>query len=188
MKKINFTKKSVALIILFAVAITFFAVSPTKSRTKSYYSGDAVSYNGKIFIGTTNTGAFELFSLENDLIYKKATIQSADAPLAKNFIDAKFSAESGKLYVYLVNGRYLYKYDITNPIAPKQVLKIKDNSWDWFVKVDVVNGNLVTVGSKGVKIWNKDYQVIDAYNMINEKDMGSITFSPAGDFMISAKS
>jgi hypothetical protein len=179
-------KKVLIISILLAVLGVSFLINPTESKTKSYYSGEAISFNGKVYVGTTNTGKFELFTLENSQLVKKIAVQSLDRESAE-FYDLHFDRENGKLYVYLVNGRYLYKYDVTNPAVPALALKIKDNSWDWFSRVDKVNGKLITIGSKGTKIWNRDMQVIDSYSMINNSTMGAAQFSQAGNFVFNLK-
>lgn len=180
-------KKIIVVSILLAVGAVFLMTSPTKSVLKQYYSGDTINYQGTAYIGTTNTGRFELFALDKGVIYKKAVIASNDRE-SQAFVDLKFSNESGRLYVYLINGRYLYKYDISDPIIPEMITKIKDNSWDWFYYVDIVNGNLVTTGSKGVKIWNKDLQVIDSYSMINKDNIGmTVAFSNGGEYIINTR-
>jgi hypothetical protein len=81
----------------------------------------------------------------------------------------------------------LYKYDITNLEIPTVALKIKDNSWDWFARIEKVNGNIVTVGSKGVKVWNKDFQVVNSYSMVNNMSLGSAQFADEGKLLLNLK-
>lgn len=176
-------KKVLIIAVLFAVLGVSFFMNPTESKTKPYYSGDSVSYKGKLYVGTTNTGKFELFALNGNQLDEVVTIQATDIGNTE-FVDSLFEKANGNLYVYLVNGRYLYKYDISYPEVPTVVLKLKDNSWDWLARVEKVNGNLVTVGSKGVKVWNSDYQVIDSYSMVNNKNLGSIKFSSDGKMIL----
>jgi len=184
-RNMKFSKKIIASILLVVVSATFFVINPTKSRMKSYYSGDSISFNNKIYIGSINTGNLELFTVEGDTIYKKMTIASIDH-LATNFFDLKLTKENNRLYVYVVNGRYLYKYDITNIRAPKIIIKIKDNSWDWFSRVDIIDGKLVTVGSKGIKVWDKKYRVINSYSLVSDKDLGTVSFSKDGDIVLTS--
>ena len=57
-------KKRIFLAITFvSLASLFLLVTPGKSRLKSYYSGDAISYRGQIYVASTNTGSLELFRL-----------------------------------------------------------------------------------------------------------------------------
>jgi hypothetical protein len=176
-------KKVLIIVALFAVLGASFLMNPAESKNKPYYSGDSVSYQGKFYVGTTNTGKFELFVLEGNQLNNVLTIQSTDWGNPE-FVDLLFEKANGGLFVYLVNGRYLYKYDITNPEVPTVVKKIKDNSWDWFARVEKVNGNLVTIGSKGVKVWNQDYKVIDSYSMVNNMSLGSIEFADKGKLIL----
>jgi hypothetical protein len=172
-------KKIIVIALAFCVLGTSFLVmnpSPTQGKTKPYYSGEAVNFNGKIFIGSTNSGKFELFALEGGKIVRKTAVASP-ANENKEFYDLLFSKEGGKLFAYLTNGRYLYKYDITNPIVPIVAMKIKDNSADWTSAVEKVDGNLITVTNRGVRIWNSKYQVVDSINTIKDKNFGTASFS-----------
>jgi len=161
-------------------------MQPTLGKTKAYYSGKTVSYNGTFYVGTTNTGDFELFALNAGKLDKVTDIQSNDSE-SHEFSDLLFNKVDGRLYVYLVNGRYLYEYDITNPEAPTVLLKVKDNSWDWFARVEMVNGNLVTIGSKGTKVWNKDMQVISSYPMVTNMSLGYSQFVDDGKLIVNLK-
>jgi hypothetical protein len=124
--------------------------------------------------------------LRNGNLEKVTDIQSTDKE-SKEFADLLFDQVDGNLYVYLVNGRYLYKYDISNPLIPSVLLKIKDNSWDWFTRVEKVNGKLVTIGSKGVKVWNKNMQVVDSYAMVNNNNLGYSQFIAGGKMIVNMK-
>ncbi len=180
-------KKIVIITILLSlVGSAFLIANPAKSKAKPYYSGEATSYNGNVYVGTVNSGSFELFALENGNLYRKTAIQSQDRE-SKEFADLLFWKENGKLFVFLTNGRYLYKFDITNPIVPKEILKMKDNSWDWFLRLDTINGKLATIGSKGIKVWNKDMIVIDSYSMVNNYNLGSVSFSKNGESILNMK-
>jgi hypothetical protein len=180
-------KKGIVLSLLISlIGLTFF-VTPGEGRTVSYYSGDAINYNGHLYVGTVNSGSFELFSLEGNELYRKAIISSVDQE-SQVFVDVLFSKENGSLYVYLTNGRYLYKYAINNSLSPSLVTKVKDNSWDWFSDLAMVNGQLVTTGSKGIKVWNKELVVINSYSMITDKNLGSIAYSSNGDTAVVLKS
>jgi hypothetical protein len=179
-------KKVLIIGILFALLGCSLLIQPTQGKTKPYYSGKTVSYNGTFYVGTVNAGDFELFALQNGELNKVTDIQSPDSQYPE-FGDLLFTQSDGNLYVYLVNGRYLYKYDISNPEIPTVLAKVKDNSWDWFARVEMVNGNLVTIGSKGTKIWNSNFQVIDSYPMITNMSLGSSQFADDGKLVINLK-
>jgi len=153
-----FTKRKMIITFSF-VFLTLFFVPFGISRVKPYYSGEIVSYNDNIFIGTTNTGSFELFSLENGKIYKKTSIMSQET-FRTDFSDMLFRQEGSRLFVYLVNGD-LYKYDISDPYYPILVAKIRDNSRDFFDGVILAGDKIATMGTKGVKVWNNNLQVIN---------------------------
>ncbi|PLX21374.1 hypothetical protein C0584_02740 [Candidatus Parcubacteria bacterium] len=164
--------------VLAVSAIIVLFVPMARSRVKPYYSGEAVNFNNQIYIGTTNTGILEIFGLNQDKLYRKSTIMAQDG---SDFYDLFFRIEDYRLYVYLVNGD-LFKYDITDPYFPVEVARISDNSQDSFTSVLKAGNYLATVGTKGVKIWNDDLQVINAYD-IKAKSVNNISFSDNGDFI-----
>lgn len=174
----------IAFLAVGAASMLFFA-DTSESKTKPYYSGEAVSYKGEIYVGTVNTGSFELFQWQKDGLHKKTNIIST---YYKNphFSDLRFEKENGNLYVYLIDGRYLYKYDISNPAVPKKKTQLKDNAWDWFQGLEEVNGRLVTIGINGVKIWNDELNVINNFDVHNEVT-DNISFSPSGKFIFNIK-
>ncbi|MDD5527470.1 MAG: hypothetical protein PHO56_00650 [Patescibacteria group bacterium] len=169
-------KKILAIAVLFAVLGVSLLMNPSESKTKPYYSGAAVSYNGQLFIGSVNSGSFELFTLSDGKIVKEITIDSP-AYENKQFLDLAFAKESGKLFAYLVNGRFIYKYDISNPLIPTVAMKIKDNSATWTSGIKIVDGRLVTISNRGARIWNDNYQIVDSYSQITEKNYGTASFS-----------
>ena len=144
--------------------VVFFQIPGAKSTIKPYYSGEAVSFRSKVIIGTVNTGALELFVLENNIISKVNLIQSSEAKYAR-FYDLEFNEEFGRLYLYLTNGRYLYKYDASDPYNLSLINKLKDNSWDFFVNITGFRDNIVTVGTNGLKVWNPENQVINSFKV-----------------------
>lgn len=152
-------RKLVFYLSIFVIGI--FLIPLAKGRVKPYYSGDTINFNNHLYIATTNTGRFELFSLENKKLYKKVNIMSQDN---KDFSDSLFRKEGGRLFVYIV-GEELFKYDITDPFFPVEVSRIKDNSGDLFFGVTKAGDKIATIGTKGVKIWNDNLQIINAYNI-----------------------
>ncbi len=179
-------KKKILFLGLVLLGVLVMSVPFSQSRIKSYYSGEAFNYNNTVYIGTTNTGDFELFALEGDKIVKKANIHCNDYKSDK-FFDLKFTQENNRFYVYLVNGRYIYKYDITKPSFPIQEFRIKDNTWYWFMALDQSDKNLATIGSKGKKIWNEDMQVINTFKKLDNERYDSVSFSSQGRFIFHVK-
>ncbi len=168
MKKTKiFLTLSLSLILLFAVGD-----ANVQSRTKVYYSGESIVYHNNLLFATVNTGALELFQLKNKQIVRTAMLKPEFVHLPKgleNFNDLQFVADSNKLYLYLSNGRYLYRYDVSDPYHPRLLDKIKDNAWDWFRQISKTDDYLVTIGSKEIKFWNQDLQVVKAYQLDYQK-------------------
>ena len=169
-------RKLVSYIAIFSIAILFIPMA--KSRVKPYYSGEAINYNSHLYIGTANTGKFELFGLDQDKLYRKTTIMAQDG---SDYSDLFFREESGRLYLYLVNGG-LSKFDITDPYFPVQVAQVKDNSLDHFFGVIKAGDKIATIGTKGVKIWNDNLQVINSYN-IKVGNAENLVFSDNGGYI-----
>ena len=111
----NFKKRGKTIVFLTLLAIfgagCLFFANTSEGRIKPYYSGEAVDYKGEVYVGTVNTGSFELFRWQPDGLDKKTNIISTYHK-HPHFNDLKFKKDDGKLYVYLIDGRYLYKYDI----------------------------------------------------------------------------
>jgi hypothetical protein len=136
----------------------------TYGRVKPYYQGDAINYRGRLLIASTNMDRLQIIEVNDrqtnllaELAPDKSGYLSGD-----DFYNCAFNQENGQLFLYAVNGRYLYKYNTSNPSQPELISKIKDNSWDWFRSVAIFNGRPVTAGTKGIKIWNNDLQVVDS--------------------------
>lgn len=146
-----------------AVAAIIFAF-PSQGRLKPYYSGDAYSYNGQLVVATANTGSLEIFRLGAtglELAIKQSL--SDRFGLKQDFHDVKLDSTDGRLYAYAVSGYGLYRYDISdlkNAVLDKQV---SNTYWEWYNRVDKFDGNIVTISIKGVKIWNKNLEVIDGF-------------------------
>jgi len=157
-------KTKIAFIFFTLILAGFLLIPGAKSTIKPYYTGEVINYNNQIIIGTVNTGAMEIFKLQGNTIYKTNVIQSDDGEYPE-FFDLLFSDENGKLYVYAVTGKYLYKYDISNESGIELVKKLKDNSGDNFYGLSKTEDFIVTMGSRGVKLWNKDLQVTNSYDV-----------------------
>ncbi len=181
MLKIRKGKVFITIASLVCLISVFILANNVKGELKPYYSGDVIEFNNSIYVGTVNTGKFEIFTLENNKLFKKSTIISPSYKYNK-FLDVKLRKESNKLYAYIVNGRYMYKYNISNASLPILEKTIKDNSWYWFGGVTELNGKIVTIGSS-VKIWNSNMQVINNYNVVNWRNSRNISFSKQGKYI-----
>lgn len=169
-------RKSILFLTIFAIAILFIPMA--KSRVKPYYSGESINFNNHIYIGTVNTGKFELFGLDNGKIYRKTSIMTQNNT---NFSDLLFREEDSRLYVYLVDGE-LSKYDITDPYFPVQVARVRDNSDNNIFGVLKAGDKIATIGSKEVKVWNNNFQIINSYR-IKVNSVDNLAFSENGGFI-----
>ncbi len=166
-------KRSIAVIVCLSLVFIFLAWRPgAQSRTKNYMSGEAVSFNNNLFFATVNTGGLELFEATGNKVVRTASFKPRFVNLpkgAETYNDLQFDVQGSSLYLYLSDGRYMYRYDITNPYSPRLMDTIKDNTWDWFMQIDKTNDYLVTIGTKEIKFWNKDLQVVNSYKVKYQK-------------------
>ena len=177
--------KKIFVLVAPLILIVSFIVHQAQSMVKSYYSGDAIIYQGSLIVGSVNMGQLELFRLEEKKLVKVARIKSIVTQQFfgnSDFFDLIFSQEGSKLYVYSANGRSVYKYDITNLAQPALVNKLTDNSWDYFLGLGKTNDKILTYGTKGIKLWNYDGQVIDAYGLTNKYSY-NINFNNNSDYL-----
>ena len=156
-------KKLALITLIIAVCAAGLLAPKAESMIQPYFSGEAVNYNGRIYIGTVNTGRFELFNLENNHLVKKNIINPDDA-VYNRFIDLALRRQGSRLYAYLTSGRYLYQYNISDPANISLVKKLKDNSGDNFYALSQTDDNLATVGNKGAKLWNENTRVINTFD------------------------
>ncbi|MFA5886930.1 MAG: hypothetical protein WC863_04150 [Patescibacteria group bacterium] len=159
--------KKFAFLFLFCFVLIFFLATASQSKIKSYYSGDAVNFNGRLYIGSTNSDSLELFKLEGRSLSPILKIKPFNERFGTygKFYDLKFSVEAGRLFVYAVSEYTLYKYEVFEDNQIALIKSDKNTYWEWYSRVDKFGSDLVTVSNKGVKVWNKDLQVINAYEI-----------------------
>lgn len=164
-------KKSIFFLTLSALVIVaiFSFIKTGESKYRPYYSGDAISYNNQVYVGSTNSGYLEVFVLEDKALKSIAKIKSYDARLNKynEFFDLKFSTENNRLYVYSINAYSLFKYEVKSN-SLELVKENKNTYWEWYNRVDKFDSNIVTISAQGIKIWNSDMEVINSYDLSNE--------------------
>ncbi len=167
------TKKKLSLAFVLALLVSLIVWYPSaQSRTKNYTSGEATYFNGALYLATVNTGALELFVLDHDQIVRTAMFKPKFVSLPKGagvYHDLQFEEQNSKLYLHLTDGRYLYRFDVTNPYSPQLSDKLKDNAWDWFLGLDKTDQYFVTVGTKDIKYWNSDMQVVETHKVTFDK-------------------
>ena len=136
-------------------------VTPSKSRLKSYYSGDAISYRGQIYVASTNTGSLELFRLENDRLELLTKIKPYNFRFHNygEFFDVKLMEENNHLYAYAVSNFTLYKYEVVNRELIL-VTESKNTYWEWYNRVDKFGNDIVTISAKGVKVFDRNLNSI----------------------------
>lgn len=150
------------------VLLAIIIIAPfTQGRVKPYYQGDAINYRGRLLIASTNMNRLQVLEAVDQKINLLAELApDKSMPLSgDDFYNCAFHQEEGRLFLYAVNGRYMYRYDVSNPNQPELANKIKDNSWDWFRSVYVFNGHVVTLGTKGLKVWGNNLEVTNSFNI-----------------------
>lgn len=187
--KMKFTIILSVILIIAAGFILFSQASKALERVKPYYSGDAIGYNGRLFIASTDMKGVEIFEVRDNKIYLLKKFSSFDAVYSdeSDFNGVIFKVENGLLYLYLSDGRYIYKYDLKDINNPILLRKIMDNSYDWFTSLGRCGDNLVSRGTKGVKIWNNDLNVIYS-NKTTNLESRNIQLEPACEFIFNINS
>ncbi len=160
----------IAAVAVITVASLFLLVTPGKTKTKSYYSGDALAFNNQVYVATTNTGSLEVFKLDGKNLDLVAKLKPYNARFNNygEFFDAKLASENNRLYVYAVSNYTIYKYEVAN----NKLTEIQTNTntyWEWYNRIDKFGSNIVTVSAKGVKVFNSDLQTIVAYDFKNQE-------------------
>lgn len=160
----NIKKIALSLAVM-ALVFTSLEIPVGESKTRVYYSGDATNYNDQIVVASTDSGYLELFQLNGKELNRVAKFKAVNGD---EFYTVMLKQELGRLYAYASAGHTIYKYNVSNPKNIILADKVKDNSKDWFGGLEVSNGYLVTKGVKNLKLWNKDMQVVDAFNVVNQ--------------------
>lgn len=162
--------KKIIIPVLVLGIFSLILVSYTQGQTKSYYSGDALVFQNKIYITTANTGSMELFVLNNKQIEPLAKIRPFDERFGKygSFYDSYLRQEGGHLYVYAVTNFSIYKYELNNNQL-SLVDTIRNSYWEWYNRVGDIGGQLASFSANNVKIWSNDMQVINEYDFSNSE-------------------
>lgn len=184
LKQLTGTKVLASAVLVAVIATGTYMIPNAKSKNRSYYSGDAINYNGKLVVVSTDMGSLELFKLTNNGLQAEKSINSFDTKYGNfdSFYSVALKEEQGRLFAFTVDGRYMYKYDISDLKNPMLVTRIKDTSWNWWMSLRIVDGKLVTIGNKSIQIWNSDLQVIDSYKTFGNMAY-NYNFSPRGQYI-----
>src|SRR5574344_1891919 len=148
-------KKKIAGLLFLSVVAIFCIVSAGRTNYKSYYSGDAVNYQGDLIIASTDSGSLEVFKLEDKTLVRALKFKAPNSPLDKtdDFSSVKLNEENGRLFAYATSAYTLYKYDISNLANPVVFAKQKNTYYEWYKRVDKFGSNIVTVSDKNVRLW-----------------------------------
>ena len=163
MKKILFSFAVVALAASFLIP-----VPSGQTLTKSYYGGDAVNYNDRLVVATANTGKMELFLLAGDGNLKKfVSMKSYDPRFGKDvdFKDVLLNNEDGRLFAYAVDGKGVYKYDVSDLKTAVEVARVVDTT-DYIGGLEKIGGYVSTVGTKGVTMYTGNLKAYDRYKIV----------------------
>ncbi len=180
-------KKIVVLSVISVLAILTI-ISVGRTSYKSYYSGDAVNYEGNLVVASTDTGSLEIFKLNGSVLEKASKFKAPNSPLDKteDFSAVKLNIESGHLFAYATSAYTLYKYDISDLSRPVLFDKQKNTYWEWYNRVDIFGGKIVTISDKSIKVWNSNFNmldVVDSYKIDNDL-ASAVNFDASGKYII----
>ncbi len=169
----------ISAVVLVSLVSLFLIVTPGKSRLKSYYSGDAIAYQSKVYVATTNTGSLEIFRVEgqNLELISKTKPYNARFNKYEEFFDVKLSVENNKLYAYVVSHYTVYKYQVSGSVLTLDK-QVTNSYWEWYNRVDKFGDKIVTVSAKGIKVLNSDLNVLVAHDFKNE----AAPYNLSGDY------
>ena len=144
----------------------------SRSEMRSYYSGDALSFNNQLYVTSANSGSLEVFRLDGRELVRLAAIKPFDARFNRygEFYDAALLPDGNRLYVLAISGFSLYKYEL---VGDKLALvdQRQNTYWEWYNRVDRHGDQIVTISEKGIKYWNIDIMdVIDSLPLNNSDE------------------
>ena len=182
------TMKKIIVVSALCLVAIFAFVSFGRTSYKSYYSGDAVNYQDSLIVASTDTGSLEIFKLNGSVLERASKFKAPNSPIDQtdNFSSVKLNVESGRLFAYATSAYTLYKYDVTDLSRPVLFEKQKNTYWEWYKKVDIFGGKIVTVSDKGIKVWNtnsKTMDVVDSYQIDNDF-ASAVRFDATGQYIV----
>jgi len=165
---------------IFLVIIAVLAISPwiftdqSAAKVQAYYSGDAIYYNNQLLVATTNTGYLEIFKLQGQdlLTLVKVKVYNPRFNNYDDYSDVKMTIEGGQLYIYTASKYTLLKYNFSDLRNLSLIAEKKNNSWNWYYRVDRFGNNMGIVGTHGVDILNSDSEIINSYAFSPEEPFG----------------
>ncbi|MDD4819181.1 MAG: hypothetical protein PHH27_03355 [Candidatus Colwellbacteria bacterium] len=162
--------KKILIFLALSLIIVIFSFIPARTQVKSYYSGDAINYNNRLVVASTDSESLEIFILENDGLKRQMNWRPFNKRFNRedSFYSIKLNIENNRLYAYVISEYTIYKYDISQINKAVLIKESKNTYWEWYSRVDKFGDNIVTISAKGVKIFNNDLEVIDSYEIVNE--------------------
>lgn len=159
----------IASIVLLSAISLFLFVTPGKSRLKSYYNGDAISYKNQLYVATANTGSLEVFKLSGSQLDLVAKVKPYNYRFMTygDFYDTKLSVENGTLYAYAVSNYTLYKYQLSGR-SLLLVDEVKNTYWEWYNQVDKFGNDIVTLSAKGLNVYNNKLEQVLTHDFVNK--------------------
>lgn len=162
-------KKIFLTVAIFSLLFVGWSVRDGKTKDQSYYSGDAVLYQGETIIASTNTGKLEIFAWQNHKFNHLLTVNLSPNPSKEEFFnDVKLEVQGQSLKAYAVAGYSLYLYDLSDLQTAKLEKKTRNTYWEWYYRVDRFGDSLATVSDRGVRIWNNNLEVIDGFDFTSD--------------------
>ena len=166
----NMKKRIISIVGVLSLLAVALIIQTAETKSVDYYSGDAIYFNNNVYVTTANSGSLEVFKLDDKTLNKIASVKAVNERYntKEKFNDSTFKVINNNLYVYGVSKYSLYRYKVnSNNLSLDR--KLKNNLWEWYNRVDVFGDYLVTISPKGVKEWNNDMQVVNSYEVINDR-------------------
>ncbi|MBI4778882.1 hypothetical protein HY797_00320 [Candidatus Falkowbacteria bacterium] len=180
-------KKKLFIAGFIMIALSFVFISGVRGKASSRINGDVVQYKGVVYLATVNSGAVELHEITNTKITKVATINSvAGNSGCQGFIDAALNIEERGIFLFLTDGKYVYKYDINDSGRPMLFKKSNDSANGRFIGLGKIDNNVYSVSDQGIKVWNDEMDVSYSVNF-NNSFAHNIKFSKQGSFIFNIK-
>jgi hypothetical protein len=156
-----------------------------RSNSLSYYNGDAVNYQGNLFVATANTGAAEIFKLNGHQLQRIFDFKPYNGAYAINgdFSSIVLNVENSHLFAYATNAYTLYKYDLSDLQNPILVDKRTNTYYEWYSRVAKFGGHIVTISKNNITIWNGDMQAINSVKLGPIDNLNNIAFDNTGRFI-----
>lgn len=176
-------KKKLLFLIIALAILALISTNGAKGKIYSYFNGDALYYRGAVYLVTTDSGMAELYQIDNNQIVLTSKIKAtAESAVCDGFVDGVLNVELGGLFLFLTDGKYVYKYDINNPSDPRLFKKSNDGTSSVFLGLGKMDNKVYSVAEQGIKIWDDDLAVFYNATLTNSIPH-NLKFSKKGGFI-----